>query len=74
MFHWTEHNIRVHILTCILALQVAHLMRLQAQRAGLRMSVGETILIYPPHEAGPKPTECSPRPPPPRTNPPRSSG
>ena len=57
MFHWTEHNIRVHVLTCVLALQIAHLMRLQAQRAGLRMSVrelltqlagiGETILIYP---------------------------
>src|SRR5487761_1540456 len=56
MFHWTEHNIRVHPLTCVLALQIAHLMRLQARRAGLRMSVrellaqlagiGETILIY----------------------------
>jgi hypothetical protein len=30
MFHWTEHNIRVHVLTCVLALQFAHLMRLQA--------------------------------------------
>jgi len=57
MHHWTEHNITVHVLTCVLALQIAHLMRLQAQRAGLRMSVrelltqlagiGETILIYP---------------------------
>jgi transposase len=27
MFHWTEHNIRVHVLTCVLALQIAHLMR-----------------------------------------------
>ena len=26
MFHWTEHNIRVHVLTCVLALQIAHLM------------------------------------------------
>jgi len=34
MFHSTEHNIRVHVLTCVLALQIAHLMRLQAQRAG----------------------------------------
>ena len=25
MFHWTEHNIRVHVLTCVLALQIAHL-------------------------------------------------
>ena len=37
MFHWTERNIRVQVLTCVLALQITHLMRLQAQRAGLRM-------------------------------------
>jgi hypothetical protein len=24
MFHWTEHNIRVHVFTCVLALQIAH--------------------------------------------------
>ena len=30
MFHWTEHNIRVHTFTCVLALQIAHLLRLQA--------------------------------------------
>jgi transposase len=31
MFHWVEHNIRIHVLTCVLALaQIAHLMRLQA--------------------------------------------
>jgi transposase len=57
MFHWSEHNIRVHVFTCVLALQIAHLMRLQAQRAGLHLSVrellgqlagiGETVLIYP---------------------------
>ena len=56
MFHWTEHNIRVHVFTCVLALQVAHLMRLKARRAGLDLSVramlgelagiGETILLY----------------------------
>ena len=56
MHHWTEHNIRVHVFTCVLALQTAHLMRLRAARAGLRMSVrellrelvgiGETILLY----------------------------
>jgi transposase len=56
MFHWTEHNIRVHTFTCVLALQIAHLMRLQANRAGLHLSVrelltqlagiGETVLIY----------------------------
>jgi transposase len=56
MHHWTEHNIRVHTFTCVLALQVAHLMRRQAARAELRMSVrellaqlagiGETVLLY----------------------------
>jgi transposase len=56
MHHWTEHNIRVHVFTCVLALQLAHLMRLRATRASLRMSVrellrelagiGETILLY----------------------------
>jgi transposase len=64
MFHWTEHNIRIHVFTCVLALQIAHLMRLQAQRAGLRMSVrellhqlagiGETVLIYPAARGRPK--------------------
>jgi len=64
MFHWTEHNIHVHMFTCVLALQAAHLMRLQAQRAGLRMSVrellrqlagiGETVLIYPAERGRPK--------------------
>ena len=57
MFHWSEHNIRIHVFTCVLALQIAHLMRLQADRAGLHLSVrellgqlagiGETVLIYP---------------------------
>jgi transposase len=64
MFHWTEHNIRVHVFTCVLALQIAHLMRLQAERAGLGMSVrellrqlagiGETVLIYPAERGRPK--------------------
>ena len=64
MFHWTEHNIHVHVLTCVLALHIAHLMRLQARRAGLRMSVrelltqlagiDETILIYPAPRGRPK--------------------
>jgi transposase len=57
MHHWTEHNIRVHVFTCVLALQIAHLMRRQAGHAGLHLSVrellgqlagiGETVLIYP---------------------------
>ncbi len=56
MHHWTEHNIRVHVFTCVLALQIAHLMRRQAAQAGLPISVrvllaelagiGETVLLY----------------------------
>jgi transposase len=56
MFHWTDHNIRVHVFTCVLALQIVHLMRLRARRAGLDMSVRillselagiqETVLLY----------------------------
>jgi hypothetical protein len=64
MFHWTGHNIHLHVFTCVLALQAAHLMRLQAESAGLRMSVrellrqlagiGETVLIYPAERGRPK--------------------
>jgi transposase len=44
MFHWTEHSIRVHVFTCVLALQLARLMRRRARRAGLDLSVrAETI-------------------------------
>ena len=56
MRHWTEHNIRVHVFTCVLALQVAHLMRYRARQAGLDLSVrellreldgiSETVLLY----------------------------
>ncbi len=56
MHHWTEHNIRVHMFTCVLALQIAHLMRRRARLAGLDLSVreqlhqlagiGETVLLY----------------------------
>jgi transposase len=64
MHHWTEHNIRVHTFTCVLALQIAHLMRRQAGQAGLALSVrellsqlagiGETVLIYPSTGGRPK--------------------
>jgi len=64
MHHWTEHNIRVHVFTCVLALQIAHLMRHKAAQAGLRLSVrellgqlaaiGETVLIYPSTGGRPK--------------------
>src|SRR5680860_1224633 len=56
MHHWTEHNIRVHTFTCVLALQIAHLMRREAEQAGLHLSVRElldqlagiaaTVLLY----------------------------
>ena len=48
---------RVHLFTCVLALAIAHLMRREATRAGLPLSVsallaelegiGETVLLYP---------------------------
>lgn len=54
--HWTDHKIRVHAFTCVLALQVAHLMRHHAHQAGLDLSVRallshlagiqETVLLY----------------------------
>jgi hypothetical protein len=58
------HNIRVHTFTCVLALQIAHLMRREAEHAGLHLSVrnllgqlaaiGETVLIYPSTGGRPK--------------------
>jgi transposase len=57
MFHWTEQKIRVHVFYCVLALAIAHLIRRQANAAGLGLSirellhtlggVQETVLIYP---------------------------
>ncbi|MFA5890956.1 MAG: IS1634 family transposase [Actinomycetota bacterium] len=57
MFHWTDQKVRVHVFYCVLALTIAHLMRREAARAGLDMSVREllrtlgrieeTVLIYP---------------------------
>lgn len=73
MHHWTEHNIRVHTFTCVLALQIAQLMRRQAEQAGQHLSVREllsqlagieeTVLIYPSTGGRPKPAGCSPKPP-----------
>lgn len=64
MHHWTEHNIRIHTFTCVLALQIAHLMRREAEHAGLDLSVRElldqlagiqeTVLIYPSTGGRPK--------------------
>jgi transposase len=60
MHHWTDSKIRVHVFYCVLALTIAHLMRREAKRAGLHMSVrellaelagiGETVLLY--HDGG----------------------
>jgi transposase len=60
MHHWTDQKIRVHVFYSVLALTVAHLMRRQARRAGLHMSVREllaelagieeTVLLY--HDGG----------------------
>ena len=60
MHHWTDQKIRVHVFHCVLALTIAHLMRQQAERAGLDLSVrellatlagiGETVLLY--HDGG----------------------
>jgi len=74
MYHWTENNIAVHTFTCVLALQLAHLLGLKARRAGHDLSVkalldtlsgiGETVLIYPSTGGRPKArrmtTEMSP--------------
>lgn len=64
MFHWTDNNIAVHTFTCVLALQIAHLIRLKADRAGHHLSVRtildtlagiqETVLIYPSTGGRPK--------------------
>jgi len=64
MHHWTDHNIRVHLFTCVLALQLAHLMRRIARQAGLHLSVREllatlagieeSVLIYPSTGGRPK--------------------
>ena len=64
MYHWTEQSIRVHVFTCVLALQIARLMRRRARQAGLDLSVrellsqlagiGETVLIYPSTGGRPK--------------------
>ncbi len=60
MHHWTDQKIRVHVFYSVLALTIAHLMRREAQRAGLELSVREllhelagieeTVLLY--HDGG----------------------
>jgi transposase len=43
MFHWTDDKIRVHAFYCVLALAVARLMRREATKAGLDLSVRELL-------------------------------
>jgi transposase len=60
MHHWTDSKIRVHVFYCVLALAIAHLMRREADNAGLHLSVREllntlagiqeTVLLY--HDGG----------------------
>ena len=60
MHHWTDSKIRVHLFYCVLALTIAHLMRREAEHAGLHLSVREllttlagieeTVLLY--HDGG----------------------
>jgi len=60
MRHWTDSKIRVHVFYCVLALTIAHLMRREAEQAGLHLSVREllatlagieeTVLLY--HDGG----------------------
>ncbi|MGH4021645.1 MAG: IS1634 family transposase [Pseudonocardiaceae bacterium] len=64
MHHWTDHTIRVHVFTCVLALQIAHLMRRMAAQARVLLSVREllntlggieeSVLIYPSTGGRPK--------------------
>ncbi len=56
MHHWTDSKIRVHVFYCVLALTIAHLMRREAEHAGLHLPVHElltslagiqeTVLLY----------------------------
>ena len=60
LHHWTDSKIRVHVFYCVLALSIAHLMRREAERAGMHLSVREllatlagveeTVLLY--HDGG----------------------
>lgn len=57
MFHWSEQKIRVHAFYCVLALAIAHLMRREAEKVDIHLSVREllaslagiqeTVLLYP---------------------------
>jgi transposase len=60
MHHWSDSKIRVHVFYCVLALTIAHLMRREADNAGLHplgprttghlAGIQETMLLY--HDGG----------------------
>jgi hypothetical protein len=62
--HLTDNHIRVHVFYCVLTLMITHLMRRDAARHGLNLSVRElltqlariqeTVLIYPGTRGRPK--------------------
>ena len=64
MHHFTDNHIRVHVFYCVLALMIAHLIRRDAARHGLDLSVREllaklagiqeTVLLYPGPRGRPK--------------------
>ena len=79
MFHWTEHNIRVHVFTCVLALQSRPPDAAQSPSApgctcpSANCSANSPASRRPSCSttatgAGPAPTACSPTPPPSRTS------
>ncbi|MDT2004048.1 hypothetical protein FXW78_03305 [Rhodococcus opacus] len=43
MHHFTDHTITVHTFTCVLALQIAHLMRREADTHGHHLSVRQLL-------------------------------
>ena len=60
MYHWTDHNIAMHTFTCVLALQLAHLLRRAGHDLSVKALLGilagiqETVLIYPSTGGRPK--------------------
>jgi hypothetical protein len=60
MHHWTDQKIRVHVFYRVLALTIAHLMRREADQAGLDLSVralldelsGIEETVLPHHDGG----------------------
>ena len=61
--HWTDQKIRVHVLTCVLALMLSSLLQRELHRHGLDYSVGRMLELLaaikeiiiaspPPHEGG----------------------